>query len=261
MLNDMAAQGAAGNTMMRVRAVLSMAMSDAVRRRIMEWNPVSVTEPPSGPKRPSRAMNSVRVRAFLKAAQDDRLEAMWLVGLMIGLRPGELCGLTWSDIDLDGEVIHIRRSRLHRPDGMRLGDPKTPYSVRTVDLPERVVESLRRHKALQAQERLASVFWASPELVFCDSGGTPLSRWRLARLLKDVTQRAGLGTWQPRELRRTAISMMFDVGLSREMVADVVGHAPGSNMTAGTYRPQLRASVPGAKTAMDALFRAESETG
>ncbi len=33
------------------------------------------------------------------------------VGLMLGLRPGELCGLRWTDVDLAEHVITIRQSR------------------------------------------------------------------------------------------------------------------------------------------------------
>jgi integrase len=259
LLNTMATSGAAGNTMMRVRAVLCMALSDAVRRRAIAWNAASATSTPDGPKRTSRTMTVDEVNALLGAAEHDRLKAMWVTGVMLGLRPGELSGLTWADIDLDVKVIHVRRSRLHRPSGVELGETKTPHSLRSVEMPSRVADALHTHKVAQAQERLASTHWTDWDLAFADEGGVPLTRWRLATLLNDLTKRAGIGQWQPRELRHTAISLMFHADIPREVIADVVGHAPGSTMTAGTYRHPVVPSISGAKVAMDAIFQGESK--
>ena len=52
---------------------------------------------------------------------------------------------------------------------------------------------------------------------------------------------------------------MFHAEIPREVIADVVGHAPGSTMTAGTYRHYVVASTSGAKVAMDAIFHGESK--
>jgi integrase len=256
LLGGMARAGAASNTMMRVRAVLNQVFTDAVRRRVVGWNPVSVTTLPSGPKRMSRAMTPEQVTALLRAAEGDPLEAMWSIGVMLGLRPGELAGLLWADIDLDAEVLHVRRARLHEPDGIRLGEPKTEFSIRAIDMPHAVVEAVRRQRVRQLEKKLAAEVWADLDLVFCDEGGEPLSRWRMASALDVVTQRAGIGGWQVRELRHTAVSLMYDAGLSTEQVSDVVGHAPGSRMTAGTYRHVLTDSLGAAKAAMDRLFKA-----
>ena len=74
-LNGMAEAGAAANTMLRVRAVLSMTLADAVRRRLLVWNPASVTTTPIGPKKTSRSMSPEQAAELLQAAEGDRLEA------------------------------------------------------------------------------------------------------------------------------------------------------------------------------------------
>lgn len=65
-------------------------------------------------------------------------------------------------------VIHIRRSRLHRPSGVELGETKTPHSLRSVEMPSRVAEILHTHSVAQAQERLASTHWSDWNLAFAD---------------------------------------------------------------------------------------------
>jgi len=38
---------------------------------------------------------------------NGRLEAMFVISITLGLRPGELRKLTWDHVDLDGGVVHV----------------------------------------------------------------------------------------------------------------------------------------------------------
>ena len=76
----------------------------------------------------------------------------WLAGLR-GLRRGELCGLRWSDIDLDRGVLSIERNRTTAGYQVIEGDPKTPAGPRAVALDKRSVQILRT--ARHARDRSA----------------------------------------------------------------------------------------------------------
>ena len=77
----------------------------------------------------------------------ERLGAMWQVGLMTGLRPGELAGLPWSSVDLDSDAVE-RDDQSQRP-ARRARRPvlvegvKTEGSYRTIALPAPLVPVLR----------------------------------------------------------------------------------------------------------------------
>jgi integrase len=45
----------------------------------------------------------------------DRYEAMLLVAVMLGLRPGEVLGLPWEAIDLDERTLDIKQSLQRLP--------------------------------------------------------------------------------------------------------------------------------------------------
>ncbi|MGH9063501.1 MAG: site-specific integrase [Acidimicrobiales bacterium] len=254
----MARAGAARNTMMRVRAVLSMALDDAVRRRVIAWNPTTATKVPAGPRKARRSLTLEQAVTLLDAIQGDRLAAAWLILLLLGLRPGELCGLTWDDVDLDAGLLHVRRARLHEPAGMRLGPTKTSRSVRTLDMPSLVVAGLRTHRARQAAEReAAGPAWQDHNLVFTTTVGTPIDRWSLRRRFTALTEAADLGQWHPTEMRHSAVSLLSDAGVREEDVADIVGHAT-TRMTHEVYRHPVRPSISAAKGAMEALFGSPS---
>ena len=53
---------------------------------------------------------------------NGRLEALFVISITLGLRPGELRKLTWDHIDLGRGVVHVRRS------AGKSGDTKTPKS-------------------------------------------------------------------------------------------------------------------------------------
>jgi hypothetical protein len=75
-----------------------------------------------------------------EADESRRLEALFVLSLMLGLRPGELRKLTWDHVDLDKGIIHVWRS------ASRTGDVNTPQSKRSLVLPQRAVEALKQHK-------------------------------------------------------------------------------------------------------------------
>jgi integrase len=60
------------------------------------------------------------------ANEPDRLEALFVLSITLGLRPGELRKLSWDHVDLDKRVIHVWRS------ASRTGDVKTPASKRSL---------------------------------------------------------------------------------------------------------------------------------
>ncbi|MGH7739792.1 MAG: tyrosine-type recombinase/integrase [bacterium] len=61
-------------------------------------------------------------RTLLEAAHGDRLEAAWATMLLLGLRPGELCGLAWEDVEFKAGLLHVRHARLQEPGGARVAD-------------------------------------------------------------------------------------------------------------------------------------------
>ena len=105
-----------------------------------------------------RPLSAPEARRLLEAASeaDDRLEALYVLALHTGMRRGELLGLKWEDVDLDGSIVRVRRTLTRVENGKRLalGEPKTKKSRRTVRLTQRAVEALKRHRARQAEEKL-----------------------------------------------------------------------------------------------------------
>ena len=177
-----------------------------------------------------------------------RLEALFVLAITLGLRPGELRALTWDHVDLGNGVIHVWRS------SRRGGDTKTPKSRRSLALPQRALTALRAHRKRQAAERLtAGAEWHDANLVFCRADGTAYSKDALNWQFSKVTRRAGLGHWHPHEGRHTAVSIMSANGVPIQDVSDTVGHK-STHVTETVYRKVIVPAIRGGATVMDGVF-------
>jgi integrase len=170
-----------------------------------------------------------RTQLRLDDAGPDRLEAMFVVAITLGLRPGELRALTWDHVDLANGVIHVWRST------RRNGDTKTEKSKRSLVLPKRAVAALKAHRKRQAAERLAAgERWQENNLVFCHEDGRQFTKEALNWRFSKMTRRAGLGHWHPHEGRHTAVSIMSANGVPIQDVSDTVGHFSGDPILCGS---------------------------
>ncbi|HEX2143792.1 MAG TPA: tyrosine-type recombinase/integrase, partial [Glycomyces sp.] len=61
------------------------------------------------------------------------------------------------------------------------------------------------------------------------------------------------GSWTPRELRHSFVSLMSDSGASEELIADLVGHA-NTTTTRTVYRHQLRPVITKGAEILDGTF-------
>jgi integrase len=103
-------------------------------------------------------------------------------------------------------------------------------------MPQAVTDALTAWRAEQLTQQLACPAWAGTGLVFTDRFGRPVSRQKIHYGFRQLCKAAGIGTWQPRELRHTFVSVMSASGVDIEVISGREGasspspdrHAPPS---------------------------------
>jgi integrase len=142
------------------------------------------------------------------------------------MRQGELLGLAWSDVDLDGGRLLVRR-QLQRQGGKAVRVPlKTEQSRRELLLPEPVLESLRAHRAAQAAEQLQAEAWLDRwQLVFTTEFGEPLEATAVLRLFQGHLRAAGLPVVRFHDLRHTAATLLAESGVHVKVAQAILGHS------------------------------------
>jgi integrase len=116
-----------------------------------------LAELPAGAKtRKSKAMAADQVAALLALDLTPWWRAYIATAVMTGLRPGELLGLRWQDVDTRAGVIRVRVAAKRVKGRLVLADLKTEQSRRTLKMPAAVAEALAAQKRAQAEGRLGA---------------------------------------------------------------------------------------------------------
>jgi integrase len=208
--------------------VLKAAATWATETRILGRDPLlGFKRPKSKAAKDATAAWTVdEARAFLSSVSNDRLLAAWSLLLTRGLRRGELAGLRWDAVDLEGRSLRITRTRV-LVDGQPVdSEPKTDAGKRRVPLDDHLVARLRSHKTGQRAEHMkAGVIWSDRGYVFTDELGEPLHPEYLSTRFETLTDRAKLRRIRLHDLRHTAASQMIAAGAPPKVVAELLGHA------------------------------------
>jgi len=256
MLASLERRGYAPETRRKARAVLRRALRRAEQEGIVSRNVAAIADGPKVPHREGRTLTPDQAKTFLCAVRGNRLEAAYVVALALGLRRGELLGLSWSDLELDGPMplVRIRRQLLrHQGQGVLLSELKTAGSRRTLHLSEPVVQALRAHRSRQEEERMTARVWRNPAaLVFTSTIGTPLDPDVFGKSVPRICKEAGLGHWSIHELRHSCASLLLAMGVPLEVVSDTLGHA-SIRVTMDVYGHLL---APAKMQAAEAMRRA-----
>lgn len=196
-----------------LRAILGTAVDDGVIRR----NPCRIkgAAVEHAPERPVLTLPDV---FRLADAIEPRFRVLVLLAVFAGLRWGELAALRRGHLDLDYGRLHVRESVTVLRDYSRVtGVPKSRAGVRTVHLPEFLVDELRVHLRIFAQQ-------GANGLVFVGAKGAPLARPTFSRPWKKALAKADLAGIRVHDLRHTGNTLAAPGTSLRELMARM-GHS------------------------------------
>lgn len=97
-------------TIGHVHSTAHAALSRAAKKGVIRQNPAQYAEPPSVKKKERPVIGKDDLSRFFAAAAGERLEALWIVWILTGLRPGEILGLKWGDVREDELLIRCSYS-------------------------------------------------------------------------------------------------------------------------------------------------------
>ncbi|MGW2635656.1 tyrosine-type recombinase/integrase [Streptomyces sp. NPDC001348] len=214
-------------TLAYIHSVLKSALEHAVREEEIPRNVARNVR--TGTPRPRRfnPLTADEVRQFLTTAQGHRLAALFELALRTGLRKGELLGLRWEDLDLDGGTASIRRTlQRTRSSGLATLPTKTISSERRIALPASCITSLRAHRQRQARERdRAGSEWQGSGHVFTRPDGRPIEPATLTRHFSTLLRDAHLRPIRFHDLRHSTATLLLEQGVELVVIKELLGHA------------------------------------
>jgi integrase len=268
--------GLAPQHILAVHRCLHRALAQAVTWRLLARNVATDATPPPVPHNEVATLAPEQVAVLLDAA--GRAPSPWLgtwtvLAAATGARNGELCGLEWSDLDLDAGTARFRQALTivdpallpgnADPGGRRkelaVGSVKSTASTAILALPPFAVAALRRHRRQQARLRLAlgqpptvGLRWVAPgqpprpvelDLVFRSQRGTAVNPNHASRAFKMLAASVGL-TAHPHMLRHALASAMAANKEPASIIAAQLRHADGGALAQRVYIHQLPTTAP-----------------
>lgn len=162
----------------RNKQYISMLFNDAVALELIVRNPCKAIKKLQEERQKMVIWNPDEAYRFLETAKSSKLYPLFYLAMSTGLRRGEVLALCWSDIDR--HFLSVKRNLIESQGQVRLSEPKTASSIRTIDIAQDVLEVLQplRNRA------------EDDDLIFRSSVGTPLSPRNVLREFEKVQSQA-----------------------------------------------------------------------
>lgn len=182
---------------------------------------------------PVMMWNLADLGAFLDYAEahDPWMAPLFELAAATGMRRGELCGLPWTDVDLDAGVVHVTTARVQAGWEVVTGGPKTEAGRRRIDLAAAHVGMLRAWRRKQGARRLeAGPLWTDTGLVFTRDDGAAWHPGTVTDTFERLAFRAHLPPVRLHDVRHFHITQLYATGANERTISERVGHA-GAKMT------------------------------
>lgn len=212
--------------------LVSAAYHTALEEDLLTVNPCANVKLPQRTQTQPQYLNlpdTIRFLRVLDTVPDEAYDkkVAVLLGLMCGLRKGEICGLNVDDIDLDKQLLHVRRARYSRRGGGTYEKiPKTKGSVRTVSIPPSLAADIRHLNAVHAERKLmlANQYADSPALIRGPLGA-PIVPNEIYKFLTDILEENDFPHIGVHGLRHTYASTLADLNLDIKTISTQLGHS------------------------------------
>ena len=215
-----------GSTVRRIHMVLSSALKQAVKERIIPYNPCDNCRIPRKEHREMTIIPPEKLGVYLREAEKYGVLPMFFLELSSGLRRGELLALQWDDLNVKDRILSVSK-QVTRIDGeLVVTEPKTKNSIRRVALSQQAVDILvREHE----QHPDNPILFPSPR-----TGGY-WSPDAVSRINRKLLEMAGIEEHvRFHDLRHTFATMALSSGVDAKTLSSMLGHF-SAGFTLDTY--------------------------
>lgn len=210
-----------------MQVTLQGALKHAVRLEFIPRNPAELVPLPAKSDFEGTAWEPDDAMRFLAACAGHRLENLFVLALLTGMREGELLGLRWADIHWTVNMLMVQSNVVWVRGKAHHGTPKREGSKRPVPLVPWAMDVLRRQQARQLEEReQAGTGWHDLDLVFPNSTGNPIntSTFR-TRVFHPLMKAAEVPPIRFQDIRGTTATLLAFLGVDEAIIQKLLGHA------------------------------------
>lgn len=151
------------------------------------------------------------------------------IAIICGLRRSEIVGLRYSDIDVDNHILRIERAANYsrKKKEMYVGNTKTASSVRSIKLPQVIIDIFQKYKAQEIEiKTFMGIKHTDEDFLFCDTTYTKIMYNGIPyNYLKKMCKNHGMDFYGIHSMRHFVASAMISKGTDAKTVSEILGHS------------------------------------
>ncbi len=221
-----------GSYVNQIHDNITLVFQQAVREGLLVSNPCDGANPPKMDTKAKKAIHPDRVRELVAELDPaNPRECAYLLALTLGLRRGEICGLSWCDIDFERGIVDISHS--YDSHG-NLKETKTKAGMRLLPLSDTTKDVLVAMKEAQRRQFEKMNLYRKPDEGYLEQkeDGPVIAGHYGERVIPSTmsrwwtTDRAkyGLDGYTLHELRHTYLTMLAMGGVHPKVMQELAGH-------------------------------------
>ena len=247
--------GLSAQTVHHMHTILKQALKQARVWRAFSQNPADLVKPPRVERNEMHTIDTDQTIDVIETARGTRLFIPILLGVLCGLRRGEVAALRWRSIDLDAGQLSVVASTEQTDDGLREKEPKSGKG-RVVALSATLVSELRRYRTEQAQWLLKlGVRLTDDYHVVTREDGEPMQPRSLSRAFRRFMRRHKLPQIRLHDLRHSHATHLLAAGVHPKIAQERLGHS-SVGITLDMYSHVLPGMQEDAVAKVDAALQA-----
>ncbi len=243
-VNNLLEKGLSPTTASHYYTVLNIAFNWAIQRGYIVKNPCLLMKKPKKSKSELQVYNQKELDTLLKAIKNLTIFIPTMLASTTGMRLGEICGLTWKNIDLDNGFIQLQEQLQEINGSLHLIPLKSVSSKRKIILLDITIEALKELKEKQKSNKdYLGDNYKDKGFVVCQNNGEPYSPTYISRnyrrVLKDTKHKVtvdgntkklslyemlSIPLIRFHDLRHTHATLLLKTNTHPKIVADRLGH-------------------------------------
>lgn len=221
-----------GKTILEHHRSLRAMLHKAIYWQLLISNPAERVQPQKAMKPKRRYYDDEQCKVLLENLTElgeDQIKYKVAIILTIftGVRPDELMGLEWQDVDFKTGIVSINRSSQYLADKVVFTKtPKTESSIREVAIPDFVVSLLEEYKLwYDEQKSFYGELWTNSNRLFVQADGKPMHPSTISKWFVKYVAQIGLPVINFHGLRHTNATLLISQNIDVAVVAARLGHA------------------------------------
>lgn len=240
MLNYNKERGLKNTTLQNIFTALNSSLNRALKLQLINNNVCKFVDRPKRERFVAETLSIEEFHTILNSLNNEDfrdyiMKLALTMTLELGLRRGELSGLTWDNIDFKNNKIKIENNFIKTNAGVKVTTPKTEESKRTLVVSGSLISMLKEHKKILLQNKINyGEFYTNENIldekkydfVFIWESGIYIdpNYWthRFSRVLKKLSINKKI-RWH--DLRHTNATLLLSQGVNFKTIQIRLGHA------------------------------------